>query len=151
MNILFVEDDDDKAGKITSDLAARHSDVNIIRARSFTSALERLVRGGTDISGVILDMSMPSYDNSSEAPEHFAGRDLLQQCKMRRIFKPTVVVTMLDRFGSGAAQLTLKQLDEQLLEKFSPSYLGVVYFSSVNDLWKIELSKFVNIIKEWNR
>jgi FixJ family two-component response regulator len=149
MKLLFVEDDDDKAGKITSDLAIRHPEIKIFRARSFTSGLECLVRSGVEISGVILDMSMPSYDNSSEAPEHFAGRDLLQQCKMRRIFKPTVVVTMLDRFGSGGAQLTLEQLDKQLMEKFSPNYLGVVYFSSVNDLWKNELSQFIKQMEEW--
>lgn len=149
MKLLFVEDDEDKAEKITSDLTKRHPEIKIIRARSFTSGLECLVRNGNEITGVILDMSMPSYDNSSEAPEHFAGRDLLQQCKMRRIFKPTVVVTMLDRFGSGGAQLTLEQLDNQLLEKFAPNYLGVVYFSSVNDLWKNELSQLIRKIKEW--
>jgi len=148
MNLLFVEDDDDKANKIFAELDEKHPEVTLLRARSFTSALQMLVKRKNEIIGIILDMSMPNYENSLEAPENFAGRDLLKQCKLRKIEKPTVVVTMLDRFGSGSAQLTLEQLDCQLAEEFSPSYLGVVYFSSTQEAWKGLLSGFVTRILE---
>lgn len=147
MNLLFVEDDDDKADKISAELSKYAPPVQLIRARSFTSALQALVRNKSEISGVILDMSMPNFDNSQEAPENFAGRDLLRQCKLRKVEKPIVVVTMLDLFGSGAAQLTLKQLDEQLAKEFAPAYLGIVYFSSVQEAWKAELFEFVEKIR----
>lgn len=147
MKLLFVEDDDDKAEKICAEISKSAPTVQLVRARSFTSALQALVRRRTEISGVILDMSMPNFDNSQEAPENFAGRDLLRQCKLRKVEKPTVVVTMLDLFGSGAAQLTLKQLDEQLAKEFSPAYLGIVYFSSVQEAWKPELAGFLDRIR----
>jgi hypothetical protein len=148
MNLLFVEDDDDKANKIILELDGKNPEVTLLRARSFTSALHMLVKRKHEIVGIVLDMSMPNYDNSLEAPEHFAGRDLLKQCKLRRIEKPTVVVTMLDRFGSGSAQLTLEQLDRQLEAEFSPAYLGIVYFSSTQESWKSQLSGFVAKILE---
>lgn len=150
MNLLFVEDDDDKAGKISAEISLHNSDISLMRARSFASALQILVRQNSNISGVILDMSMPNFDSSMEAPENFAGRDLLRQSKLRKIVKPTVVVTMLDLFGSGSDQLTLKQLDTQLADEFSPSYLGIVYFSSVQENWKTELSKFLVKIREYS-
>jgi hypothetical protein len=148
MNLLFVEDDDDKASKIIIELDEKNPQVTLLRARSFTSALQMLVKGKNEIVGIVLDMSMPNYDNSMEAPEHFAGRDLLRQCKLRKIERPTVVVTMLDRFGSGSAQLTLEQLDRQLKEEFSPAYLGIVYFSSTQEAWKCQLSGFIAKILE---
>lgn len=148
MNVLFVEDDDDKADKISAELFLRHPDVKLMRAKSFMSALQTLVQSKSQITGVILDMSMPNFDNSKEAPENFAGRDFLKQCRLRKIQKPTVVVTMLDSFGSGSAQLTLSQLDMELASEFSPSYLGIVYFSSAQEAWKKELSMFVTKICE---
>ncbi len=148
MNLLFVEDDDDKAHKIAAHILSIDNAIKLNRAKSFTSALRSLVQNRTDIDGVILDMSMPNHDDSTEAPENFAGRDLLRQCKLRKIEKPTVVVTMLDLFGTGRAQLTLAQLDQQLAKEFSPSYLGIVYYSSAQESWKAQLAAKIKLIKE---
>ena len=120
MKVLFAEDDDDKAQKVSEEIQSIDPEMVLVRAKSFTSAL-RCLAISTDIDGVILDMSMPSFDNSQEPPENFAGRDLLRQCKLRKIEKPTFVVTMLDRFGSGNAQVTLSQLNDQLAAEFSPA------------------------------
>jgi hypothetical protein len=143
MNLLFVEDDDAKAEKISHEVGRLEPEFCLRRAKSFTSALREMVKEKNSISGVILDMSMPNFDNSQEAPENFAGRDFLQQCKLRRIERPTIVVTMLDLFGSGVAQLTLEQLDRQLAAAFSPMYLGIVYFSSAQEAWKSELGSLL--------
>ncbi len=140
MRLLFVEDDDDKAGKIADQVRVIDSSIDLLRAKSFTSALHNLVLHKNAIDGVILDMSMPNFDDSQEPPENFAGRDLLRQCKLRKIEKPTFVVTMLDLFGDGAAQLTIEQLDQQLAAEFSPSYLGIVYYSSAQESWKSQLA-----------
>lgn len=143
MNILFVEDDDDKARKVSEEISLIDSEIILVRAKSFTSALRYLAKV-KDVDGVILDMSMPNFDNSQEPPENFAGRDLLRQCKIRKIEKPTFVVTMLDRFGSGSAQITLDQLDKQLATEFSPTYLGIVYYSSAQESWKSQLSTLIH-------
>ncbi|MGE8637992.1 MAG: hypothetical protein ACN6PR_05080 [Achromobacter sp.] len=151
MRLLFVEDDNDKAFKITSEIAAYDSEIVVIRARSFTSALRELAKNGEHVSGVLLDMSMPNFDELQEAPENFAGRDLLRQCKLRKIEKPTVVVTMLDSFGSGDEQITLEQLDRQLAEEFSPKYLGIIYYSSAQESWKQQLEIFLKRIREYGK
>ncbi|WP_333907629.1 hypothetical protein [Delftia acidovorans] len=151
MKLLFVEDDDDKASKILTHIINIDASIDLIRTKSFTSALQALVHQSAEIDGVILDMSMPNYDDSREPPENFAGRDLLRQCKLRKITKPTFVVTMLDSFGAAGAQLTLEQLDSQLSEEFSPAYLGIVYYSSTQESWKSQLSAKIDIICEIKR
>jgi len=148
MNLLFVEDDDDKAAKIWVQVLKIDPAIKLTRAKSFTSALHSLVKKSQEIDGVILDMSMPNYDDSREPPENFAGRDLLRQCKLRKITKPTFVVTMLDSFGGAGAQLTLNQLDAKLAAEFSPSYLGIVYYSSAQESWKSQLAVKIEVIKE---
>ncbi len=149
MKLLFVEDDDDKAQKISHQIGQMEGGVDLIRAKSFSSALRSLVKEKDAIDGVILDMSMPNFDNSQDQPENFAGRDLLRQCKLRRIDKPTFVVTMLDRFGTGSAELTLEQLDRQLAAEFSPTYLGIVYYSSAQESWKTQLGTLIGQIKAY--
>lgn len=150
MKLLFVEDDEDKAQKISGEIWAYDQSIELLRAKSFTSALRHMVKT-KDIDGVILDMSMPNYDNSQEPPENFAGRDLLRQCKLRKIEKPTFVVTMLDLFGSGSEQITIKQLDQELANEFSPFYLGIVYYSSAQESWKLQLSTMINKMKAQNK
>lgn len=149
MKLLFVEDDDDKAQKVIGEINNIDGGIELFREKSFASALRFLVKN-SNIDGVILDMSMPNYDNSKEAPEHFAGRDLLRQCKLRKITKPTFVVTMLDSFGSGNAQINIQQLDSELSEEFSPIYLGIVYYSSAQESWKPQLAKLINGIRDYN-
>lgn len=148
MNLLFVEDDDDKAEKIADQIKIIDPEIALIRAKSFTSALRALVCREKKIDGIILDMSMPNFENSQEAPENFAGRDLLKQFKLRKIEKPTFVITMLDLFGGVGRQLTLAQLDRQLAEEFSPAYLGIVYYSSSQESWKYQLNSKIEKIKE---
>ncbi|MDO6387012.1 hypothetical protein [Uliginosibacterium sp. 31-12] len=148
MKILFVEDDDDKAQKVSSEISLIDGEIELIRAKSFTSALRCLVKS-SDIDGVILDMSMPNYDHSQEPPENFAGRDLLRQFKLRKIVKPTFVVTMLDIFGSGSEELTISQLNDQLASEFSPAYLGIAYYSSAQESWKSQLSLLIDQMKSF--
>ncbi len=148
MKVLFAEDDDDKAQKVSEEIQSIDPEMVLVRAKSFTSAL-RCLAISTDIDGVILDMSMPSFDNSQEPPENFAGRDLLRQCKLRKIEKPTFVVTMLDRFGSGNAQVTLSQLNDQLAAEFSPAYLGILYYSSAQESWKSQLATLIVQMKSF--
>lgn len=148
MNLLFVEDDDDKADRISQEIATAFPGTTLLRAKSFGSGLRKIVQEGPSLDGVLLDMSMPNFDNSDQPPETFAGRDLLRQCKLRGISKPTVVVTMLDLFGTPPDQLTLSELNEQLTNEFFPQYLGIVYYSSAHEGWKAELAYMIQKMKE---
>jgi CheY-like chemotaxis protein len=148
MRLLFVEDDDDKCGKVVQEVAGIATDIEFVRARSFDSALRKLVFQGGQIDAVLLDMSMPNYDNSLEPPENFAGRDLLRQAKLRGISKPTVVITALDSFGTPPDQLSREQLDVELAKEFSPSYRGLVYYSSAHDVWRQELRRLLHQLRQ---
>lgn len=148
MNLLFVEDDDDKAERITAAISSSHPEIVIVRAKSFDGALRRIVRDRGSFHGILLDMSMPNYDNSESRPEAFAGRDLLRQCKLRKITIPTVVITMFDLFGAPPDQLTFNELDEQLKAEFAPFYTGMIYYSSAQEGWKSELLKMIKRMGE---
>lgn len=150
MKILLVEDDDDKGAKVAEELFRSFPWLELIRARSFDSALRKLVFSGRELDGILLDMSMPNFDDSREPPESFAGRDLLRQCKLRGISKPTIVVTQLDSFGVPPDQLSLEQLDSQLMAEFSPFYYGVVYYSSAHEGWKGEIARLLKQLKSRN-
>ncbi|MBQ0921405.1 response regulator transcription factor [Hydrogenophaga aromaticivorans] len=147
MNLLFVEDDDDKAERIAAVVTTRVPVVQLSRAKSFDSALRRIVQDRSNLDGILLDMSMPNYDNSESRPEAFAGRDLLKQFKLRRISIPTIVITMFDLFGAPPDQLTFNELDDQLKTEFAPIYVGMIYYSSAQEGWKNELLEMIERIK----
>lgn len=148
MNLLFVEDDDDKAERITTAIALSRPDIILLRAKSFDGALRKIVYDRNNIQGILLDMSMPNYDNSETRPEAFAGRDLLKQCKLRKITVPTIVITMFDLFGTPPNQLTFKELDDQLKREFVPVYIGMIYYSSAQEGWKTELLRMIERMTE---
>jgi len=148
MNILFIEDDEDKARRVTDFITNEFRSANVIEARSFNSGLKALLANkGLDL--VLLDITMPTYDLVVEelgagVQEHFAGRDLLAQMKLRGINIPTIVVTMFDTFGSE--KQSLSELVKQLREKCSPIFKGLVYYNSSQETWKTELKKLIGEI-----
>ncbi|MDO9571769.1 MAG: hypothetical protein Q7J58_20660 [Hydrogenophaga sp.] len=148
MNLLFIEDDDDKAERIAAVVGSRAPEIHLHRAKSFDSALRRIVHDRVNLDGILLDMSMPNYDKSDSRPEAFAGRDLLKQCKLRRISIPTIVITMFDLFGAPPDQLTFNELDDQLKTEFAPVYVGMIYYSSAQEGWKNELINLIERMKE---
>ena len=139
MKILFIEDDDDKRTKIKSFLLEEFYNIDIIDKSSYHSALLELVSGNM-YDFVLMDMSMPNFDktiNDPEggSPESFAGRNLLQQMNFRNITFPTIVITQFDSFGQ-VDKLSLNELKEELMKKFSPTYIDTVYYHSSESNWK---------------
>ena len=139
MKILFIEDDDDKRTKIKSFLLEEFYNIDIIDKSSYHSALLELVSGNM-YDFVLMDMSMPNFDktiNDPEggSPESFAGRNLLQQMNFRNITFPTLVISQFDSFGL-ACKLSLNELKEELMKKFSPTYIDTVYYHSSESNWK---------------
>lgn len=154
MNILLIEDDDEKRKKIT-DFLLNNYNPTIMHKKSFHSGLKELV-SFKSYDCVLLDMSMPSFDitvNDSEggSPESFAGRKLLEQMKFRFINYPTIVITQFDSFGEYKEKRSLEELKNELSEKYSPIYKGTVYYSASENDWQNILKEHINsIIKEQN-
>jgi CheY-like chemotaxis protein len=151
INILIVEDDEDKLETLMNFLNLEFPNVEINTARSFSSGLRSVVQGAKKYDGILLDMSMPNYDSSATEPgggkpESFAGSDLLAQMKLRKIEIPTLVVTMFDKHGEEPNRISLEQLEEQLTKMYSPIFRGLTYYSLSESDWRNSLRN--NIIKE---
>jgi CheY-like chemotaxis protein len=152
MRILLIEDDEEKSENIISFIEESFSYAEVETAKSFNAGLRALIRPNVaDV--VLLDMSMPNFnptldDPSGGAPEHFAGRDLLAQMKLRGIQIPTVVVTMFDLFGDNPNKMSFDQLENELREDYSPTFYGMVYYNSGQEGWKSSLRGLIEKIKK---
>lgn len=148
MKILLIEDDEEKIEKILYFLNQNYPIAEIEVSRSFNAGLRSIIRNRS-VDVILLDMSMPNYnateeDPSGGAPEHFAGRDILAQMKLRAITTPTIVVTMFDLFGENPDRMSFSQLEQQLRDMYSPTFIGMVYYNSGQEGWKNSLGALIN-------
>lgn len=150
MRFLLIEDDEEKCQAISNFLEEQFSPTSLEIAHSFNAGLRALIRSSADTI-LLLDMTMPNFDATSDdpsggAPEHFAGRDILTQMKLREILVPTIVITMFDSFGENPEKMSFAQLEEQLTVRFSPVFRGMVYYSASQESWKSLLSSAIKRI-----
>jgi len=146
MRILIVEDQQEKSDDIVSFLNDnKPQDLEVSIQQSLRSGLLDLVKN-QDYDLIILDMSMPNFDPSSNdpiggTPESFAGKEFLSQMELREISTPVVVVTQYATFAKG--QIALEELDALFKFSYPKFYLGAVYYSSAEDSWKEALKKII--------
>lgn len=142
MRVLIVEDDDEKASRVSFFIQANYVVDDLRIARSFHSGLREIIEGGADF--VVLDMTMRNYDKSLDEdggrPHPFAGREILRQMKRERISTPVVIFTQFDHFGDKENRMTLDELTKELERRFQ-NYLGTVYYHSGIDDWQEELGQ----------
>jgi len=149
MRLLLIEDDDDKRLALEEFLKGAFSSIEIEMARSFSSGLRRVIKPSEEFDIVLMDMSMPNYDVTTDEPsggnpEPFAGRELLSQMQLRGVTTPTIVVTMFDSFGDKSGKMSLDQLKAEMENEFSPIYKGTVYYDSRQEGWKAALQNLIN-------
>lgn len=148
MNILLIEDDDEKLMKITHFVEENFTNSKVSSARSYASGLRKIISLKSTTNIILMDMSMPSYDIAEHepgggTPEHFAGRDLLAQMKLRKINIPTIIVTMFDSFGEKGSEKSLSQLTKELKSEYAPPFVGLVYYDSRQEGWQSELKQII--------
>lgn len=150
MKILIVEDEFDKREKIINFIKADIGKdcVEIIEAESLRSGLRSLTQI-SDIDIVLLDMSMPGYDVTSDEPgggdpESYAGKELMSQMRLRNIKVPVVVITQYKKFKKE--NISLEELTQEFEEQFPEFFWGTIHFSSAIEGWKKSLSDFLNKI-----
>lgn len=148
MNVLIVEDDENKCLQLQAFLHSAFPQAQASVARSLQGGLRRIIAGGQNI--VLLDMTMPTYDigidEDGGRPQSYAGREILRQLERRGIHLPVIVVTQFDRFGDGAEALTLEQLDSQLKKEHPHNYKGSVYYKPGLEAWKNALRDMINLV-----
>lgn len=147
MNVLIVEDDDEKAKSIRTFIDEYFMTTSIQVSRSLQTGLHTALSGEHDL--ILLDMTMTNYERTIHEdggrPHHFAGREILRQLLREEIHVPVIVVTQFGRFGEESEEVTLSELQADLTGRF-PDYLGTVHYRSNVDEWKRQLSDLIGNI-----
>ncbi|KAF2989831.1 response regulator [Methylocystis sp. MJC1] len=142
MNVLLVEDDQNKGTQLVNFIKDQFPDANIELVRSLQSAVRYIRKNHADI--VLLDMTLPNYDAGPDEPgggttHSFGGREFLKQMERFQINVPVIVVTQFETFGQEPKALRLPELDAQLRRDHAPIYQGAVYYhASIHD-WREKL------------
>lgn len=144
--ILLVEDYEEKANNILAFLKQEFTDYEVIQRTSYNSAQEEIFEHGGDYSLILLDMSMSTYDLSTDAsgglPEPSAGQYILEGMFLRQIMTPVIIVTMYNVFG----RKQLDAFDIDLKKDYPQNYRSYVFYSSQRNDWKIHLKKQIKEI-----
>jgi CheY-like chemotaxis protein len=149
MRILLVEDQLDKREKIKEFLNSNAPNSNVITDKeSLRGALKELI-SNQSFDLILLDMSMPNFDPSinspkDSSPESFAGKELIEQLKLRNITIPVIVITQYSSFEGGT--VTLEILSNEISNTYGEHYYGLVYFNSATDTWKSQLKQMLEVI-----
>ncbi|WP_321794741.1 response regulator [Caballeronia sp. J97] len=145
MNILVVEDDDNKRKQLTDYLREAYPDCVCTETRSYQSGLKAMLQSRYDV--VFLDMTMPTFDRTPAEGggriRPFAGRDILAQVSSRRIRQPIIVFTMFEVLGEGESQVTANELDRQLKDTYCDNYLGLASYSAASSDWKDRVRELI--------
>ena len=144
--ILLVEDYEEKANNILAFLKQEFTDYEVVQRTSYNSAQEEIFEHGDDYSLILLDMSMSTYDLSTDAsgglPEPSAGQYILEGMFLRQIMTPVIVVTMYNDFG----RKQLDAFDIDLKKDYPQNYKSYVFYSSQRNDWKKHLKKQIKDI-----
>jgi len=142
MKIILVEDDEYKAEQIKGFL--EHMDCKVTIEKSYKSGMQSLV--SKEWNFVLLDMTIPSFEysniHSSSRNRKFGGRDILNEMKRKNIGIPTAVITQYSVFGEE--EISLEELNAELLRDFSDIYKGIVFYNASALDWQEHLLSIIN-------
>ena len=143
MRILIVEDDQNKLKQLSSFIQKHRPQSDLVFQRAYQSGLAAVLSEAFDL--VILDMSMPTYDQSPSETggrqRAFAGKEILRQMQRKGIKAPVIVVTQFTRFGEGEEAISLTELVRELKGANFPNYRATIYYSPEAANWETELLK----------
>ena len=145
MRILIIEDAERKLVQLRQHLREVFPNAKIEERMSYIGGLEAAIE--EDFELIVLDMSLPNRDVSPQDPYSemfvFAGRDILQEMKRKKVECPVIIVTQFPEFGKDKERMTIHELREELSLLFSDSYLGTVYYHPSRVDWQVEIDKLL--------
>lgn len=128
MNILIVEDTEDKMRVIEKSILNIWEDSCFVEAMSYSDGIKRIYENKWDL--ILLDMSLPTYNithtESGGIKKPIAGQEIIKRMHSRRINVPTIVITQFDIFGE--TKISLESLNEEFREKYKHIWLGTVSY-----------------------
>ncbi|ETI90860.1 MAG: Response regulator [Clostridium butyricum DORA_1] len=146
IKILIVEDDLNKCNQLKDSLQKKLDNLIIEERKSYQSGLKEIVNNDYDL--ILLDMSMPTYDDG-ERYRAFAGRDILQQMSRRKINVKTIIITQFETFGDDN-KVSIEELRKSLEKAYNEIYCGIIYYKAGLSDWKDELISLVKKLAENN-
>lgn len=149
MKILFIEDHPLKQAQINKFVVEKFSDCQIESKNSYISGLKELIKNHRNYDVLLLDISMPNYDISSEDSGGdwmpLAGKNILKEMYLRDIPTKAIVVTMHGSFDDGTK---ITELDSELKKEFSDNYIGYVFYSQLNEDWKDKICQLLKTFEK---
>lgn len=131
MEILYVEDEQNKAHQVMQVIKDNIPSANIYLRNSYNAALMEINRETLDL--VLLDMSLPLYDISKCMEyeedndfETFAGIDLLEELVRLDSTKKVIIITAFDVLGEDDNRINLMQLDQKMKSEYRNNYRGIL-------------------------
>lgn len=145
MKIIFIEDHPLKQAQINKFIEEKFSNTEVVNKNSYISGLKELIHNYELYDLLLLDISMPNYDISSEDSGGdwmpLAGKKILKEMFLRDIPTQAIVVTMHGSFDDGTK---ITELDSNLKQEFPENYRGYVYYSQISEEWKDKLEQLLN-------
>ena len=149
MRILFIEDHPLKQAQINKFVSEKFPNSEIKTKNSYISGLKELIKNHNTYDILLLDISMPNYDISSEDSGGdwmpLAGKNILKEMYLRDISTKAIVITMHGSYDDGTK---ITDLHSELQKEFADNYIGYVYYSQINEEWKDNLCELLNTLKK---
>lgn len=143
--ILIIEDNKTKLERLKDFCISNYSGMEIVEVVSYKYAQQEVVNRGNDYDIILLDVSMPNYDQKEEEnggqPKPLAGMSILRYMLLAGVQTKVVVVTMYENFVDG---VKIRQLDRNFKAQYPDNYEGYVYYSHKNNDWKKSLKKLMD-------
>jgi len=145
MNVLIVEDNDDKCRQLVEFIRSEFVDISLQETFSYNSGLHAIRDTSPDV--VILDMSMSTFDRhagqSGGRKRPFAGRDIFQEIKRLELGTLAIVVTQYSTFGDKGNRRSLAELTAELDSDFPTHHVGTVYYHPSRSDWRVALARLL--------
>jgi CheY-like chemotaxis protein len=143
VNIILIEDDPQKAERVSVALRELIADASIELCKSYQSG-SRALEATDQVDLVVLDMSLPTFDpipdQRSGRPRPLGGYDLMRRAKRAGKKCPVIVLTALENFGSGDRTFSFSELKSLCQSDFPDMFRVAIYYSQSTASWREELA-----------
>lgn len=150
MNILYVEDEEEKAREVVTYLSEKN---NVVLKKSYSSGVSAIYDFSYDF--ILLDMSLPLYDYGSEDEEEnefdtFAGIDIIDELVRLGRTEKVAIITAFDILGEDDSKVDIYQLDQRLMQEYEKNYIGTIYYDVSSLEWRRELQEMIKKYEDTN-
>jgi CheY-like chemotaxis protein len=150
MNILYVEDEEEKAREVMTYLSKNN---NVDLKKSYSSGVSAIYECSYDL--ILLDMSLPLYDYDSEDEDEnefdtFGGVDIIDELVRLSRTEKVAIITAFDILGEDDIKIDVHQLDKKLRSEYANNYVGTIYYDASSLEWRRELQEILKKYEDTN-